>query len=48
MPKQILICDCLLGYTCSSPLHGIIEIVSCGKNCGLGCANVSGKRRKTK
>jgi hypothetical protein len=48
MPKEILKCRCKPGYTCSAPLHGEIEIITCGKNCGLGCANSSGKRRKRK
>ena len=39
--KQILKCRCRPGYTCSAPLHGTIEILSCEKNCGLGCANGS-------
>jgi len=46
MPKEILKCRCKPGYQCSTHLHGTIEIISCKKNCGLGCANDSGKRRK--
>jgi hypothetical protein len=37
MPKQKLKCRCRLGYKCSAPLHGKVEILGCKKNCGLGC-----------
>ena len=46
MKKQILKCRCKPGYKCPALLHGAIEITNCEKNCGLGCDNGSGKRRK--
>jgi len=50
MPKEILKCRCRPGYKCSAPLHGEIEIITCEKNCGLGCANGKHikKRKKRK
>jgi hypothetical protein len=46
MPKQILKCRCSENKKCSAPLHGTIEIITCKKNCGLGCDSGSSKRRK--
>ena len=37
MPKTRIKCRCYPGYKCSAPLHGEIEIITCEKNCGLGC-----------
>ncbi|KLL05451.1 MAG: hypothetical protein MRERV_1c147 [Mycoplasmataceae bacterium RV_VA103A] len=37
MPKTILKCRCRPGYKCDASLHGTIEIITCPKNCGLGC-----------
>ena len=38
MPKEVLKCRCSSDYKCSAPLHGEIEIITCERNCGLGCA----------
>jgi len=46
MPTTRIKCRCHLGYQCSAPLHGEIEIITCEKNCGLGCDNGSGKEKK--
>ena len=48
MPTTKLKCRCQPGYKCSAPLHGEIEIITCEKNCGLGCDSGSIKRRKKK
>ena len=54
MPTTKLKCRCKLGYECSAPLHGEIEIITCEnlvvsakqKNCDLVCDGGLAKRRK--
>ena len=46
MSKEVLKCRCKPGYKCSAPLHGEITILSCEKNCKLGCADEPVKRGK--
>ena len=46
MPIEKSKCRCYPGYKCSAPLHGEVVILSCKRNCGLGCAEPTEKQNK--
>ena len=48
MPKERVKCRCSPGYKCPAPLHGEVVILSCERNCGLGCADEPIRKPKKK